>query len=279
MDGLLLGKVAVVTGGASGLGRSTVELFAEHGASVVVADVNDERGIETVKAVEESGGAATYLRTDVASSDDLRAAVQCAEDTYGRLDVMVANAGISGPIKRLEDVQDEEMMRVFDVNFLGIWRSFKYAIPALRRVGGGSMTATGSLGGVSALGGLKRGPYGSTKAATNMMVEYLASELAADRIRVNCVAAGGMSTNIVESYGLSDEELAKVKAAQPVGRPSRGFGESPFPVCDPREVAQVHLFLNSSLGSFVSGQTLVADAAGFLTTVAAAFGEVLATKA
>src|SRR5581483_4775956 len=218
MDLLLEGKVAVVTGGASGLGRATVELFAEHGAAVVVADVHDERGAETVAAVQAAGGSASYLRTNVTSSQDLRSAVQLAEDVYGRLDIMVANAGIAGPQKRLDEVEDDEMRRVFDVNFFGIWRAFKCAVPALRRAGGVSMSATGAVGGTKVIGGIKRGVYASTKVAADAMTAYLASEVAVDRIRVNCVAAGGMSTNIIESYGMSAEETAKVKAALPGGR-------------------------------------------------------------
>jgi NAD(P)-dependent dehydrogenase (short-subunit alcohol dehydrogenase family) len=279
VEGLLQGKVAVVTGAASGLGRSTAELFAEQGAAVVIADLHDERGAEVVKEIEALGGRASYLRADVSSSDDMRDVVQLAEDVYGRLDIMVANAGIAGPIKALEDVEDDEMRHVFEVNFFGIWRAFKYAVPALRRVGGGSMSATGSLGGVQVLGGIKRGCYGTTKAAMNAMTAYFAGEVAADKIRVNCVAAGGMSTNIIESYTLSAEELAKIQPALPQGRARKGLGESPFPVCDPREVAKVHLFLNSDLGSFVNGQTIVADAGGYITTVAEFFPTVLKMQA
>ncbi|MBA3741417.1 SDR family oxidoreductase [Sporichthya sp.] len=273
MTKLMQDKVAVVTGGASGLGRATVEIFAAHGAKVVIADVNDDRGAGTVKAVEAAGGEAVYLRTDVALSADVRAVVECAEDTYGKLDVMVANAGISGPIGNLEDIEDEDFRHVFEVNFFGVWRCLKYAVPAIRRAGGGSMTTTSSLGGVQTLGGIRRGPYSSTKAAVNAATSYFAVELAKDRIRVNCVAAGGMSTNISESYPLTPEERAAMDRVP--SRPKRVYGESMFPICEPHEVAQVHLFLNSDLASFVNGQVILADAGGFDTTMAWAFPKAL----
>jgi NAD(P)-dependent dehydrogenase (short-subunit alcohol dehydrogenase family) len=278
MDRLLEGKVAIVTGGASGLGRATVELFAQHGANIVVADVNDVRGAETVRAVEAASGHAVFVHTDVGSSQDMQAAVEFAEGTFGRVDAMVANAGIAGAMKRLEEIDDDEMQNAFQVNFFGVWRAFKYAIPALRRAGGGSMTATGSLAGAHTLGGIKRGAYTSTKAAVNAFTSYVASEVAADKIRVNCVCPGGMRTNIVESYGLSSEKLQTVQAAFPKGRLLGAFGDVLFPVCDPSEVASVHLFLHSKLASFVSGQVIVADAAGYITTVASAIPSAVAME-
>ncbi len=276
MREMLDGKAAVVTGGASGLGRATVELFAEHGAKVVVADVHDARGAETVAAVEASGGAAIYVRTDVTVSADVRAVVQAAEDTYGQLDIMVANAGIAGSQAALADLDEDEFRTVLDINFYGVWRSFKYAIPAIRRAGGGSMTSTSSLSGVHTVAGIKRGSYSAAKRAVNMMTSYLSSELSADLIRVNAVAAGGMSTNITESFGSVADPAGPPPPAKP--RNLRPFGESPYPICDPREVAQVHLFLNSPLASFVNGQVLVADAGGFATTVAAYMSVMLGAK-
>ncbi|MBA3741415.1 SDR family oxidoreductase [Sporichthya sp.] len=271
---LLEGRVAVITGGASGLGRATAELFAEHGAKVVVADVHDQRGAETVQAIEKRGGGATYLHTNVAVADEVRAVVQMAEDTYGKLDIMVANAGIAGPQKHLEDVDDDEMRLVFDVNFLGIWRAFKYAAPAIRRAGGGSMTSTSAVSGVYTMGGIKRGVYTATKRATNVMTSYFATELAPDRIRVNCVAPGGMSTNITENYGIPQAASAAAPPPLPT-RKLREFGTANYPICDPLEVAQVHLFLNSDLASFVNGEVIVADGGGFSTTVAAFFPQAL----
>jgi NAD(P)-dependent dehydrogenase (short-subunit alcohol dehydrogenase family) len=277
MGPLLEGKVAIVTGGASGLGRATVELFAEEGARLVVADVNDERGAETCEAVAVLGSKAIYIHTDVTSSKDVQSAVGLAEETFGRLDIMVANAGIGGKAtgKLLEDVSDEEWSEVMDVNLKGVWRCYKYAAPAIRRAGGGSMSATSSIAGMHTLGGTLSGVYSTAKAGVCQLSAFFAVELAPDLIRVNSVCPGTMATNIIENTGpkMSDEQLPAIREAmgsRPL--PERAFGTAAFPTCDPREVASVHLFANSDLASFVTGQSLGADGGGFLLTFAAGWG-------
>ena len=145
--GRLDGKVAIVTGAATGLGRETAVLYAEEGAKVVVADVRRDEAQATVGRIRAAGGEATFIATDVSDRDAVRALVEATEEHHGGLHVMTANAGIlgRGAGKSLEDITEEEIEQTMAVNFGGVARCFKYAIPLIRRSGGGAMTATASL--------------------------------------------------------------------------------------------------------------------------------------
>jgi NAD(P)-dependent dehydrogenase (short-subunit alcohol dehydrogenase family) len=254
--GRMDGKVALVTGGASGLGAETCILFAEEGADVVVADVNEGRGADVVKRIEDLGRGAVYVHADVTKSKDLEAAVALAEAAFGKLNVVVANAGIGGAASRrkLEDLTEEQFNEVIEVNLSGVWRTFKYAVPALRRAGGGTMTTTASVAGVSIMGGSTLGGYTASKHGAVGLTKFAAAELAPDNIRVNCVCPGRMLTNIDESYHWSDEELAEARQRRG-GIESTGLRT----MAQPREVAYLHLFLCSDESSFVTGQAIEAD--------------------
>jgi NAD(P)-dependent dehydrogenase (short-subunit alcohol dehydrogenase family) len=254
--GRMDGKVALVTGGASGLGAETCILFAEEGADVVVADVNEGRGADVVKRIEDLGRGAVYVHADVTSGADLEAAVALAEATFGKLNVVVANAGIGGAASRrkLEDLTEEQFNEVIEVNLSGVWRTFKYAAPALRRAGGGTMTTTASVAGVSIMGGSTLGGYTASKHGAVGLTKFAAAELAPDNIRVNCVCPGRMLTNIDESYHWTDEELSAARQRRG-GIESRGLRTMALP----REVAYLHLFLCSDESSFVTGQAIEAD--------------------
>ena len=254
--GRMDGKVALVTGGASGLGAETCILFAEEGADVVVADVNEGRGAGVVKRIEDLGRGAVYVHSDVTKSEDLEAAVALAEAAFGKLNVVVANAGIGGAASRrkLEDLTEEQFNEVIEVNLSGVWRTFKYAVPALRRAGGGTMTTTASVAGVSIMGGSTLGGYTASKHGAVGLTRFAAAELAPDNIRVNCVCPGRMLTNIDESYHWSDEELAEARQRRG-GIESTGLRTMALP----REVAYLHLFLCSDESSFVTGQAIEAD--------------------
>ncbi|MDV6271449.1 SDR family NAD(P)-dependent oxidoreductase [Rhodococcus globerulus] len=249
-------RVALVTGGASGLGAETCLLFAEQGADIVVADLNDERGAEVVRGVEARGRKAVFHHTDVAKSDDLEAAVRLAEETFGKLDTVVANAGIGGAAsrKRLEDLSEEQMDEVIQVNMSGVWRTFKFAAPALRRAGGGSMTSSASVAGQTILGGSTLGGYTASKFGAVGLTKFFAAELAADGIRVNCVCPGRMQTNIDESYHWSAEELEEARR-----RRQGAVNTVMRTMAEPREVAYLHLFLCSDEASFITGQSIEAD--------------------
>jgi NAD(P)-dependent dehydrogenase (short-subunit alcohol dehydrogenase family) len=260
--GRLEGKVAIITGGASGLGEATARLFASEGASIALGDIHDERGAEVVKKIEAEGGKATYQYTDVRNPDQVKALVDHAEQTFGHVHIMVANAGIGGAAsrKRLEDVTEEEFEEVMQVNAAGAWRSFKYAAPAIRRAGGGAMTSSASIAGLTTLGGANLAAYSASKQAAVSLTLHFAAELADDNIRVNCVCPGRMLTNIDESYKYDETELEKARNTRRTGHVEGARRV----ICDPIEVAYLHLFLCSDEASFVNGQAIMADGGGEL---------------
>lgn len=250
MPGRLAGKVAVVTGGATGLGREIAKLYAEEGAKVVVADIRPQEAEETVAAIRAAGGEAIFASTDVTKGADVEAAVAAAEREFGKLDIMTANAGILGrqAYERLEDTDEDAFDQVLDVNLGGVFRCFKYALPALRRAGGGAMTATASN--AAHLGFSRLDAYCASKAGVVGLVKSLAADLLGENIRVNAVSPGSIATDL-------SAHTAELKGSSEVvvhGRPQITRR------AEPREVAYVHLFLVSDEASFVNGHSLIADA-------------------
>jgi NAD(P)-dependent dehydrogenase (short-subunit alcohol dehydrogenase family) len=261
---LLEGKVAVVTGGASGLGAATARLFAENGAAVLAADVNDEAGAAVVDSIGAIGGRARFVHADVCRAEDMDAVVSLAEETFGHLDIMVANAGLLGDatFRRTEEIPDQDWLRVIDVNLNGTFRSFRAAIPALRRSGGGALTATSSVS--AEFASCYIAAYSASKGGINALVRSLSIELSPDRIRVNAVCPGAMATNIRTSLG-DTERLANPSPGDPVpptdmwttaGWKARAISEGRDSVLD---VAKVHLFLCSDLASYVNGEAIMTD--------------------
>lgn len=251
---LLEGKVALVTGGASGLGRATGKLFAENGARVVLCDVSDEAGEAAAAEIRDGGGDARFVHVDVRKRDDLEAAVAVAEDEFGKLDIAVANAGILGhaSFRPSEEITDEDWTDVIEINLGGTFRTFRAAIPALRRAGGGALTATSSVSGVFAT--VYRAAYSASKAGQNGLVRSLSVELAPDRIRVNSVAAGSMGNNIGQSLGRPRDEITIERPDR--SAKSRVVREGRNGALD---VAKAHLFLASDLADYISGETIVVD--------------------
>jgi NAD(P)-dependent dehydrogenase (short-subunit alcohol dehydrogenase family) len=249
--GRLSGKIAIVTGGATGIGRATAMLYAEEDAKVVVSDLRPAEGERTVKEITDAGGDAIFIATDVSKSEDVQRLIRETESHYGALHVMTANAGIlgRGHNKSLIDITEDEIDQIMSVNFGGVVRSFKYAIPAILRAGGGAMTATASLSGHR--GYAKLPAYCASKAAVIGLVQSVAADLV-PHIRVNAVSPGTVKTEI----SAHNEEETGTRPTPPPGSVS----ELPYArPGDPRELAQAHLWLVSDDASFVTGQALLVD--------------------
>ena len=249
--GRLDDKVAIVTGAGTGLGRETARLYAEEGAKVVVADIREPDGEETVRLIREAGGEAIFVLTDVADAAAVHALVAASEANYGKLNIMTANAGIlgRGAYTPFVDLPDADFDQVMQVNLNGVVHAFKHAIPAIQRAGGGAMTATASLGGTRGWNGLE--PYCASKGAVLALVRALSVELA-PTIRVNAVSPGSMATQLAV-HTMEDRGGAEFT------RSSRMGNLADRPVAEPRQVAYAHLFLVSDESSFVNGHDLVAD--------------------
>lgn len=242
------GKIAIVTGAGTGLGREIAIAYAEEGARVVIGDIREEDADETLSIIRRSGGEALFVKTDVSNSAEVKELVAVAEREHGALHIMTANAGILGHATghSITELTDEEFWRVITVNFGGVFNSFKHAIPAIMRAGGGAMTATGSLSGHRATA--KAAAYETSKAAIAALVRSLALDLY-PTIRVNEVAPGGMKTSMLAHQ---EAERGTADAGVSLRPPGATFVE-------PRDVAQVHLFLVSDAAASINGQTVFTD--------------------
>ena len=235
----LSGKVAIVTGGANGIGRATAELFVDEGAKVVIADVDAERGEELAAQL---GGAAAFQRTDVASADAIQELVDFAVARFGGLDVMFNNAGISGSMSlRFLDDEMKDFQRVMAVNLFGVMVGSQRAARYMAQHGGGSIINTSSIAGITAGGGVMT--YRASKAAVIHVTRALAIDLADHGIRVNCIAPGLIPTGIA-----SFDRAPVIRAIQPLQR--RG---------QTRDVANAALFLASERSAQTTGMVLPVD--------------------
>lgn len=244
-------KVAVVTGGAAGIGRATAELLASEGARVVLTDVQDDAGEAVAEGIRKGGGSARYRHMDVSDEDQVRRVLEEIADEMGGLHALVNNAGISGVDEPTHRISAEDWDRVIDVNVKGVFLCTKHAVPRLRESGGGSIVNLSSIYGL--VGAPDVPPYHASKGAVRLMTKTDALLYATDGIRVNSVHPGFVWTPMVEDYldrkGTGPEEGRKQLAeAHPIGRVGR-----------PEEVAHCILFLASDEASFVTGSELVVD--------------------
>ncbi|MCP4424193.1 MAG: glucose 1-dehydrogenase [Chloroflexi bacterium] len=244
----LQNKVALITGAASGIGRETALLFAQEGAAVVCADVNDAAGQETVQMIAKSGGTAVYVHADVAQTADCQNMVQVAEDTYGKLNVLFNNAGImhssdDDAVNTEEDVWDLTMA----INVKGVYLGCKYGIPALRRAGGGTIINTASF--VAIVGAATpQLAYTSSKGAVLAMTRELSVIHARENIRVNALCPGPLRTELLMKFLNTEEKKQRRLVHVPMGR----FGEA-------KEMASAALFLASDESSYVTGTDFMVD--------------------
>ena len=242
----LQGKVALISGGARGMGAAMAALFAREGAMVVVGDVLEAEGRAVADAVGESGGAAAFVQLDVTDESDWRRAVALAEERYGRLDALVNNAGVSAR-GSIEDTSAGDWDALMAVNAKGVFLGTKCAIPALRRAGGGSIVNISSQLGIVAMA--ESSPqYIASKGAVRLFTKATAIQYAADGIRANSVHPGPIVTPMTAGRRADAAAQARMLSRIPLGR----YGE-------PLEVAYGALYLVSDEASFVTGSELVID--------------------
>lgn len=244
------GAVAVVTGASSGIGRASAERFAAEGASVVVADVDEAGGTETVERIEDDGGEAAFVEVDVSDLDSVQAMVDAAVERYGSLDIAHNNAGILTDFVPVTEIEENDWDTLIDVNLKGVWACLKAEIPAmLESGGGGAVVNTASEEGL--VGGPARGNYVASKHGVVGLTKTAALEFADAGLRVNAVAPGPIDTGMSPgSMDAADLEGMRETVSEeiPLGR----FGE-------PEEVAGATAYLCSEDASFVTGHTLVVD--------------------
>jgi NAD(P)-dependent dehydrogenase (short-subunit alcohol dehydrogenase family) len=241
-------KVAVITGAGSGIGRESALLFSKEGARVVVADVNDDAGRSVVEELRSAGGEAVYVHADVSKSGEAEAMVRTAEESFGRLDVLFNNAGISHPKDDDAVATDEEVWDLtMNINLKGVFLGCKHGIPALRRAGGGSIINTASF--VAVLGAATpQLAYTASKGGVLAMTRELATIHARENIRVNALCPGPLRTELLMKYLDTEEKRQRRLVHIPMGR----FGEA-------KEIARAALFLASDESSFTTGATFLVD--------------------
>ena len=248
----LEGKVALITGAGSGIGRASAIRFAAEGARIVAADISETAAGETVAAIREAGGEATAAGGDVVSSEDAKAMVRAAIDAYGKLDVLLNSAGVSGRIDLGEGATHEDVWdKVMDVNMKGTYLVSWHAVPEMEATGGGSIINIGSI--MSLVGypvGMSNGfsPYNPSKGAVLQFTRNLAVELAPKGIRVNCICPGYVETNMTRILTDVPESYEFLKQRHPIGR----LGQ-------PDDIANAALFLASDEAAFVTGAPMIVD--------------------
>ena len=241
-------KVALVTGASSGMGLEIARLFAGEGASVVVVARRKDRLTALVDQITASGGKAVAVAGDVTREEDVRNAVQTAVTTYGRLDIVINNAGLMERLDPAADLDDDVWNAVIDVNLTGPMRFFRAAIPEMEKAGGGAFVTIASVGGIC--GGRAGAAYTASKHGVVGLAKNVAYAYARKGIRSNVIAPGGVSTEILTGKDLN-EEGAKIYAAGMATNPRMG---------EPMEVARLALFLASDEASLVNGAVVTADA-------------------
>ena len=248
------GKVAIVTGGASGIGEACAETLAREGASVLITDIDDTLGKGVVERITKAGGKAHYLRHDVRDEAAWPGIVAEAEKRYGRLDIMVANAGI-GIMSPIATMTLADWQRQQAINLDGVFLSIKHSIPAMKRAGGGSIVLMSSVAGLRGAPGLAA--YSATKGGVRLLAKSVALEHAADNIRCNSVHPGIIATPIWEKIPTGAEGNRR---NAPIDPRERAAATVPLPrVGEAQDIANGVLFLCTDAGNYITGQELVID--------------------
>ncbi|MDA8103383.1 MAG: glucose 1-dehydrogenase [Nitrospiraceae bacterium] len=248
----LQGRVGLLTGVATGIGRMGAQVFAREGAQLVLLDINAEEGEKTRELASSQGADVVFVHGDVSKSADVKRAVRAAVDTFGKLDLVWSNAGI-GVFKTVPDTEDEELDRIIEVNLKGGFLVCKHAIPEIAKAGGGTIVLTGSINSFHAAP--QWAAYCATKGGVLMLAKAMAIDHAAQNIRVNCVCPGSVDTKLQEDWlrfresGMTYEEAVRAdQASHLLDR-----------YATPEEVSKAALFLSCDDSSFTTGSALMVD--------------------
>lgn len=239
-------QVAIITGAGAGIGRAIAETFASAGAAVVVSDFNLDAAQQVAKGIEQQGGRAIAITCDVTKESDLVSLVSETVKQFGKLTILVSNAGGGGP--KPFDMPIEEFKRAYDLNVFSLFRLAQLAAPEMEKSGGGSILAISSMAGENV--NVRMASYGSSKAATNHLIRNIAFDLGSNNIRVNGIAPGATRTDALLSV-LTDDIEKKMLEHTPIKR----LGE-------PQDMANAALFLCSPAASWISGQILTVSGGG-----------------
>ncbi len=242
----LEGKVAIISGGARGMGAAEAKLFAREGAKVIICDVLEDEGRQTEAEINEVGGDAVFVKLDVTSQDEWENAVNTAIERFGKLDILVNNAGIIVQ-STIEDMTVELWDKVMDVNAKGVFLGTKTAIPHMKEAGGGSIVNISSNSGIVGQDNVNAG-YNASKGAVRIFTKAAAVQYAKENIRVNSIHPGPIATPMTAEGRADPERVALTLDRTPLGR----YGE-------PEEVANAVLFLASDEASYVTGSEIVVD--------------------
>jgi NAD(P)-dependent dehydrogenase (short-subunit alcohol dehydrogenase family) len=252
--GLLDGRVAFITGAASGIGEGTARRFAQEGAAIALADLQAEQGERVRAEIEAKGGRAISLECDVSDPASVQRAIDATVDRWGKLDIVFANAGINGVWTPVEDLQPDEWDRTIDINLKGTYLTVHFAVPHLKRNGSGSIIITSSVNGTRTFSNPGASAYSTSKAGQVAFMKMIALELGRHNIRCNAICPGAIETAIGERTDARNVEQIGIEIELPQGSPAVDEGKG-----DIYEVADTCLFLASDMGRHVSGVEIFVD--------------------
>jgi NAD(P)-dependent dehydrogenase (short-subunit alcohol dehydrogenase family) len=251
---LLDGKVAFITGAASGIGRAAALRFAQEGAKVAIADTDEGDGNKVCHEIGRSGGEAIFVECDVSNAEQVKSAIDQTVNQLGGLHVVFANAGINGVWTPLDELKPEEWDKTLSINLRGTYLTLHYAIPHLKRGGGGSILICSSVNGTRTFSTAGASAYSTSKAGQVALMKMAALELGRHNIRVNAICPGAIHTNIEDSTKKRHTDSIGIKVELPKGNPAIDGGQG-----EPEEVADACLFLASDLSRHVSGVEMFVD--------------------